>query len=54
MNISCFAACFEQKSKHLNVWASAFKHPGKPFVQTGHSFRRNRRNIANRKTTYIL
>lgn len=31
LNISCFAACFEQKGKHLNLWASAFKPLANPF-----------------------
>lgn len=34
LNISCFAACFEQKGKHLNLWASAFKPPGKSFYMS--------------------
>lgn len=37
LNISCFAACFEQKGKHLNLWASAFKPPGKSFLHVGQS-----------------
>ena len=53
LNISCFAACFEQKGKHLNLWASAFKPPGKSFLHVGQSLRRNRRNIATGKSEQV-
>ena len=54
LNISCFAACFEQKGKHLNLWASAFKPPGKSFLHVGQSLRRNRRNIATGKSEQLV
>lgn len=53
LNISCFAACFEQKCKHLNLRASAFKPPGKSFLHAGQPFRRNRRNIAIGKSEQV-
>lgn len=53
LNISCFTACFEQKGKHLNLWASAFKPPGKSFLHAGQPFRRNRRNIAIGKSERV-
>lgn len=53
LNISCFAACFEQKGKHLNLWASAFKPLGKSFLHVGQSLRRNRRNIATGKSEQV-
>ena len=53
LNISCFTACFEQKCKHLNLWASAFKPPGKSFLHVGQSLRRNRRNIATGKSEQV-
>lgn len=53
LNISCFAACFEQKGKHLNLWASAFKPLGKSFLHVGQSLRRNRRNIATEKSEQV-
>ena len=53
LNISCFTACFEQKGKHLNLWASAFKPPGKSFLHVGQSLRRNRRNIATGKSEQV-
>lgn len=30
LNISCFAACFEQKGKHLNLWANRFYMSASP------------------------
>lgn len=53
LNISCFAACFEQKGKHLNLWASAFKPLGKSFLHAGQPLRRNRRNIATGKSEQV-
>ena len=53
LNISCFTACFEQKCKHLNLRASAFKPPGKSFLHAGQPFRRNRRNIAIGKSEQV-
>lgn len=53
LNICCFTACFEQKNKHLNVWASAFKLPGKSFLHVGQPFRCNRRNIATGKSERV-
>jgi len=54
LNISCFTACFEQKCKHLNLRASAFKPPGKSFLHAGQPFRRNRRNIAIGKSEQLV
>ena len=53
LNISCFTACFEQKGKHLNLWASAFKPLGKSFLHAGQPLRRNRRNIATGKSEQV-
>lgn len=53
LNISCFTACFEQKCKHLNLRASAFKPPGKSFLHAGQPFRRNRRNITIGKSEQV-
>lgn len=53
LNISCFTACFEQKGKHLNLRASAFKLPGKSFLHIGQPLLRNRRNIATGKSERV-
>ena len=53
LNISCFTACFEQKCKHLNLRASAFKPPGKSFLHAGQPVLRNRRNIAIGKSEQV-
>ena len=41
LNISCFAACFEQKGKHLNLWSKLLLNlRAKSFLHVGQSLRR--------------